>query len=101
MVRVLRGKKGSATLNFLRRHQFSSTMSRDLYASFVTSTERSDLLLQKLNCGQKVVKRASRTRWSSHHNACSASGKSWKEFMETLNFIENDTPKKLEVLEGN
>jgi len=48
----------------------------------------------KLKPGQNVVKRASGTRWSCRHNACSAFINSWKEFMETLKDIENNTSEK-------
>ncbi|KAL4120597.1 hypothetical protein QTP88_013262 [Uroleucon formosanum] len=41
-----------------------------------------------------TLKRASGTRWSCRHNACSAFINSWKEFMETLKDIENNTSEK-------
>jgi hypothetical protein len=48
---------------------------------------------QKLKPNQKVVKRATGTRWSSRYNACSFKN-SWEEFMETLNDIENNNSEK-------
>jgi len=47
-----------------------------------------------LKPNQKVVKRATGTRWSSSYNACSSFKDSWKEFMETLNDIENNNSEK-------
>ncbi|XP_050056114.1 uncharacterized protein LOC126549783 [Aphis gossypii] len=49
---------------------------------------------QKLKPNQKVVKRATGTRWSSRYNACSSFKNSWEEFMETLNDIENNNSEK-------
>jgi hypothetical protein len=45
---------------------------------------------QKLKPNQKVVKRATGTRWSSRYNACSSFKNSWEEFMAILNDIENN-----------
>lgn len=40
------------------------------------------------------MKRATETRWSSRHNACSAFINSRKEFMKTLSDIENNIFEK-------
>jgi len=45
---------------------------QDMYSFMVASTYRWEMLMETLKPNQKVVKRATGTRWSSRYNACSA-----------------------------
>ena len=66
----------------------------DLFNFFTVSTRRWELLLEKLNPGQRVVKRVTGTRWSSRYDACSAFINSWKEIMEVLDELEKNECEK-------
>lgn len=46
-----------------------------------------------LKPNQKVVKRATETKWSSRHNACIALVGGWRKFLKTLENIENNKAK--------
>lgn len=64
---------------------------QDTYSFMVASTYRWEILMKMLKPNQKVVKRATGTRWSSRHNACSAAFVGgWKEFLETLESVEKN-----------
>ncbi|KAL4085032.1 hypothetical protein QTP88_027870 [Uroleucon formosanum] len=85
---------GTSAVESINEAAFFFDYLEDMYVFFVNSTYRWELMKDKLKPGQNVVKRASGTRWSCRHNACSAFINSWKEFMETLKDIENNTSEK-------
>ncbi len=65
-----------------------------LYSFFVASTNRWESLMNELQPGQKVVKRATGTRWASKFYANASFRHGWKEFILVLTSIADNNLEK-------